>query len=349
MNLNQDDLKLLVEQITDFDYFSKNGYNLWIFFKVQEWSSFFDMLNGSTYPYLVKDFWAWAEVFDESAAREELELLVNRDNSLKGKTKKEARLKEFEEMEIRSAVMGVDMVITQNKIAKLLRAPNSSKYVVGTKYHSPEADAIKQYLFEEYGNFYSSDFGKVGNMKDNFRLLFKILINCIIPREGSTNQIFWDHKHFIFYLKNEDKINMSSYIFNHICEAIKDSTKLQKKNVLYARLLPELFFQGRLIDALKSLYDNEDLEEFYGNIISASVLDNTEMKMKCEIFASDIPISVRCTTSNYLKDYPVITKIDNPELIRNFIIQSFKEGNNIRLKDIPNKPIDVHFSKKRKR
>lgn len=63
-------------------------------------------------------------------------------------------------------------------------------------------------------------------MKDEFKLLFKILINCLIPREGSTYQISWDHKHFIFYLKNEDKINLSAYIFNHLCEAIKYGTKL---------------------------------------------------------------------------------------------------------------------------
>lgn len=88
MNLNQDDLKLLVEQIFNFDSFSQNGYNLCRFFKTQEWSSFFDMMNEPTYPYLVKYFWVRARVFDESAAREELELLVNRDKHLKEKPRK---------------------------------------------------------------------------------------------------------------------------------------------------------------------------------------------------------------------------------------------------------------------
>lgn len=39
--------------------------------------------------------------------------------------------------------MGVDVVITQKTIAKRLRAPNSSRYVVGTKDNNLEADAIK--------------------------------------------------------------------------------------------------------------------------------------------------------------------------------------------------------------
>lgn len=79
-------------------------------------------------------------------------------------------------------------------------------------------------------------------MKKVFKLLFKILIGCLILREGSTGHISRDHKHLIFYLKIEDKINLSAYIFNHMCEAIKDSTKLRKNNVPYARLLSELLF-----------------------------------------------------------------------------------------------------------
>lgn len=90
MQLNQDDIKLLVGKIVgfDFDSFSQNGYNLYSLFRIQEWSSSFDMLNGPTYPHLVKDLWVREEVFDELAACEELTLLVNKDNSLKGNTMK---------------------------------------------------------------------------------------------------------------------------------------------------------------------------------------------------------------------------------------------------------------------
>ena len=87
------------------------------------------MLNGPTYPYLVKYFWVREEVFDESVAHEELRLIVNRDNSLKGKTRKKAVLKEFEEIEIRLTKMRVDVVINQKTIVKLLRAPNTCRYL----------------------------------------------------------------------------------------------------------------------------------------------------------------------------------------------------------------------------
>ncbi|CAL5211981.1 unnamed protein product [Lathyrus oleraceus] len=93
MDLNQYDLKLLVEKIVDFDSFSQNGHDLRSFFRVQEWSSIFDILNGPTYPYLVKYLWVRAEVFDELAACEELRLLIENDSSLKGKTWKKIGLK----------------------------------------------------------------------------------------------------------------------------------------------------------------------------------------------------------------------------------------------------------------
>lgn len=73
-----------------------------------------------------------------------------------------------------------------------------------------------------------------------------------------------------------------------------------------------------------------------------------KMKKKCEIVASKIHIYIRCTNSDYLEDYLVINKMDNLEVIKNFIIPFFKEGKNIRLKDIPNKPTNVYSSKKRK-
>lgn len=163
-------------------------------------------------------------------------------------------------------------------------------------------------------------------MKKNFKLLFKILIGCLIPREGIIDQISLDHKHFIFYLLNEDKINLLAYIFHHLCEAIKDSKKHNKKNVSYARLLSELFHQGHLIDALKIVHNNEDLEEIHGNIISAFILANMKLLKKSEVVVSKDPFKIRCTNNDYLEDYPIIIKQDNPNVVRIYIQMERKEG-----------------------
>ncbi|XP_050920137.1 uncharacterized protein LOC127137753 [Lathyrus oleraceus] len=307
------------------------------------------MLNEPTYPHLVNDLWVKAEFFYEYVASVELNQLVENDSSLKGKSREEVGLNKFEELKIRSTIMGVDVVITQNTIIKLLKSSNSRRLVVNTKDNSPKADAFKICLFYNAGSVCSYDFRNVKNMHKDFKLLFKILIGCLIPREGSTDQISWDYKHFILYLKNEYKINLSAYIFNHLCEAIKDSIKLRKKNVSYTRMLSELFYQDRLINALKKFPNNGDLEEIHGNIIYTSILANMKLLIKINAVSLRVPLSIIRTNPDYLEDYPVISKMDNPEVIRIYIEQAFKEGMIIRLKDLPNKPADVfHPSKKRK-
>ena len=54
--LDKDELKLLIEQVVDFDSFEANGCPLKSYFEFQGWMNFFDMLNGTTYPSLVKRF-----------------------------------------------------------------------------------------------------------------------------------------------------------------------------------------------------------------------------------------------------------------------------------------------------
>lgn len=65
MNIRENNLKMIVEQIVDFKSCEENGYPLKENFDVQGWTHLFDILNGLTYPYLVKYFWARIEVYDE--------------------------------------------------------------------------------------------------------------------------------------------------------------------------------------------------------------------------------------------------------------------------------------------
>lgn len=76
-------------------------------------------------------------------------------------------------------------------------------------------------------------------------------------------------------------------------------------------------------------------------ILFASVLANIKLMNKSDVIVLKVLLSVRCTNSDYLEDYPVITKMDNPEVIKNFIEHAFKEGKVIRYRDIPDNPTDV--------
>lgn len=117
------------------------------------------------------------------------------------------------------------------------------------------------------------------NLHLPFRLLFKIIITCLIPEEGSSYQISWDHKYFLWFLINKQPLNLSAYISHHLYESIKDSLK-HKKSVPYARLFSKIFYQCRLIDMLKKLNVSQDLKICYGNILSSGVLRNMQIRRK---------------------------------------------------------------------
>lgn len=78
-------------------------------------------------------------------------------------------------------------------------------------------------------------------------------------------------------------INLPVYIFYHMFEAIKESTKHNKKNVPYARLLSELFHHSRLVETLMNFGANEDMKMIYGNILSATVLGNMNIINKKDV------------------------------------------------------------------
>lgn len=60
----------------------------------------------------------------------------------------------------------------------------------------------------------------------------------------------------------------------------------------------------------------EDLEEIQGNILSTSILANMKLLKKSEVVLSKEPLRVGNAKIDYLKDYHVITKHDNPKVIR---------------------------------
>lgn len=81
-------------------------------------------------------------------------------------------------------MVGIEVIINQKT---LLKVPNSGRFILNTKERSVEVEAIKKCLFENSGNFCSYDFGKVKNMKKDFKLMFKVLIDYRIPKEDNTD------------------------------------------------------------------------------------------------------------------------------------------------------------------
>lgn len=102
-------------------------------------------------------------------------------------------------------------------------------------------------------------------------------------------------------------------------EVIKESTKHNKKNVPYARFLSELFHQSRLVETLMNLGVNEDMEIIYGNILSVDVLGNMNIIKKKDVIHPPSILMIRNDNIEYIYDFPVISKMDNPEVINQYI------------------------------
>ena len=117
-----------VESPVDFASLKRNGMNLDALMAAQHMFPYFNMLNGPTYVKLVKDFWVRAEVYDVDAAKTEELQAVARDPNLKGKTRKEMGLEPFRQTEIRSAVMGIPITITEEVIAKACWVAPSGRF-----------------------------------------------------------------------------------------------------------------------------------------------------------------------------------------------------------------------------
>ncbi|XP_050902473.1 uncharacterized protein LOC127114014 [Lathyrus oleraceus] len=156
LTLREEDPKLIIEHIVDFESFRVNGFPLKAYFEDQGWINYFKMLNDPTFPYLINDFWVRTKVHDESAVALKENQKITESEELKGKIRVEMGLEDFKEVEIRSTVMGVNMTITQGHIAKHLNMDNIGRFYLNNKDSSPESYVIKQRLFLK-----SEDFGKV--------------------------------------------------------------------------------------------------------------------------------------------------------------------------------------------
>jgi len=145
-------------------------------------------------------------------------------------------LEEFKRTEIRSAVMGIIVIITEDIIARAARCSNSRKFHLGVKNDSPWVENINKTLHEGR----PSD--KTCHMLDDYKVLQKLIIQCFMPRDNGTDYKYLDHNLFLYFLIHYEKANLPKYMSNYMCWAINESCSIKRRRqVPYARLLSEIF------------------------------------------------------------------------------------------------------------
>jgi len=71
MAIPVESFEVQIESPVDFESLKRNGMDMEALIGMQQMFSYFDMLDGPTYVYMVKDFWVRAEVYDLEAAKAE--------------------------------------------------------------------------------------------------------------------------------------------------------------------------------------------------------------------------------------------------------------------------------------
>ncbi|KAK2367871.1 hypothetical protein QL285_081116 [Trifolium repens] len=313
-NAGPEAFEFVTEKFVDFESLKANGIDVQGLFYDQQWKNYFEMLNGFIYYDIVKYFWQKATVFDRFSADEEVRKMVAKDSSLQGKTRRELGLKPYRGKEIRSNILGINVLITQEHIAKVLGLDNVGKNVDDYDEKSKHLEAIKKDLFLPGSS--NNDFGKAKFMRHNFGFAFRVFLASIITREGGFDTISIPHRHFIWFMYKKVKINLAKILFEHLCLTITKSRTKSPSNIHHPRLISEIIRQTKLTDILST---KEKLRVFNTAKYDASVLVHMKKKTKEEIKQVKTPLQAVYEKYFWCDGFPTISEHDNDDVIKNFL------------------------------
>ncbi|KAK2395067.1 hypothetical protein QL285_056833 [Trifolium repens] len=306
--------EFITEKFVDFESLKVNGIDIQSLFYDQQWKNYFEMLNGFVYYDIVKYFWQKATIFDKFNADEEVKKMVEKDGSLKGKSRTQLGLRPFRGKEIRSNIMGINVLITQEHIAKILGLDNEGENVDEYGEKSKHIESIKKDLF--LPGCANNDFGKAKFMKQNFSFAFKVFLASIITREGGYDTISLPHRHFIWFLYKKVKINLAKLLFDHLCFTISKSRSKSPSMIHHPRLISEIIRQTKLTQIISI---KEKLRVFNTAKYDASVLVNMHLKTKEELKSAKSPLEQVYEKYFWCDGFPTISEFDNDEVIKNFL------------------------------
>ncbi|KAK2356306.1 hypothetical protein QL285_093651 [Trifolium repens] len=306
--------EFVTEKFVDFDSLKENGIDIQSLFYDQQWRNYIEMLNGFVYYDIVKYFWQKATIFDKFSADEEVRKMVEKDSSLKGKTRVQLGLRPFKGKEIRSNILGINVLITQEHVAKVLGLDNEGENVDDYDDKSKHLEAIKKDLF--LSEISKADFGRAKFMKQNFNFAFRVFLASIITREGGFDTISVPHRHFIWFLYKKVKINLAELLFDHLCFTISKSRTKSPSMIHHPRLISKIIRQTRLTDILSS---KEKLRVFQTAKYDASVLVNMKLVKKEDLKKPKNPLETIYENYFWCDGFPTISEHDNEEVIKNFL------------------------------
>jgi len=344
MSIPIESFEVQIESPVDFASLERNGMNMNALMAAQQMFPYFEMLNGPTFEKLVKEFWIRAEVYDLEAAKDEEHQAVIRDPSLERKTRKEMGLESFRETEIRSAVMGVPITITEEVIAKACRVAPTGRFIWNASKSHLLLERFKSVVMN--GNLAT----KLVDIEAHHRMLLKFMTECFFQKGGEFDQPSVDHKLVLYFLAAFDKINLPRYLMHHLCWAVKEGIRGKRNLIPCGRLLSEIFTKGKLLETLRrnNLASNKSLRTRTGKMINGKTLQYMKIIKKFSPYEKDLKESSDQT--KLMKDFPPILKERNPEVLNELISVFVKESGGVTVEDdTSDAPDEVPLQIRRKR
>ncbi|CAJ2637530.1 unnamed protein product [Trifolium pratense] len=188
--------------------------------------------------------------------------------------------------------------------------------------------------------------GKVKGLTDECRVLFKIILSTISPRVGGTDTISWPHRHLIYFLLTERKVNLGKYFFERICEAIFLSKSQRKTTIVYPRLLSDLLFQGHIIQNLKKFYPELVTQKFSPEVLNASFLTKMHL-IDTKLVQPKQEFKVSLEDRLYVNGYTIISELDAEEVIQDYLKVLQGEGYTVDRSMVPKAPVNMYKPKRK--
>jgi len=286
----------------DFVSLAHHGCDIKKYYEAQDLINYFDMLNGPTYMNLVRHFWVRAQVYDRKAAQLEMDEKVLIDPSLAGKIREEMGLEPFTVTKIRPSIMGISVFISEEVIAWVIRRASEGRFISGLDNNktSPWNDTVNKTMFN------NTKKGKYCDLSMEYKLLLKIQNENLLSKSGGGDQPSLDHRVFLNFFMTKEKANIPKYIFRHMIKTLRESQTIKRCWVPYGRLLSEIFYQGGILDAIRTskVVDDRQLGTVTSKVINGDTLKHMKLIKKEDYKKSATYLNESEAVSNLMDKFP---------------------------------------------
>ena len=126
-----------------------------------------------------------------------------------------------------------------------------------------------------------------------------------------------------------EKVNLPRYIFHHMLWALRESQEKDKRFIPYGRLLSEIFYQGKILNAIEvfGTVSDDQLGTVVGKYINAGALKH--MSLVEEVVKLETDLKESMIVSDLTIDFPPISKEDNPEVLVAYVTEHFERTGEI--------------------